>query len=52
MKPIFEKVKDFVAKRQLENMQAQLERQTGLMDYIAMMADVEIPSEEGEEDVV
>ena len=49
---IVEKVKEPYAKRMLERINAELAKQTALTDYIAMMADVEIPSEEGEEDVV
>lgn len=46
MKKALEKVKDFVSKRRMERLQAELTRQAGLLDYIAMMADVEIPEEE------
>lgn len=49
---IADKVKDPYAKRLLEHLDSQLQRQAGIMDYIAMMADVEIPSEEVQEDVV
>lgn len=49
---IVEKVKDLYAKRLLEMLTAQLQQQAGIMDYIAMMADVDIPVEEEQKDVV
>lgn len=52
MQKIFERIANLAEKRRLEWLQAQMEKQAGILDYIAMMADVEIPSEEGETDVV
>lgn len=52
MQTIFEKVINLAEKRRMEWLQAQMEKQAGILDYIAMMADVEIPSEEGQKDVV
>lgn len=53
MKSIFEKVFDLVTRRKVERLQAELNRQQAQTDYIAMMADVEIPTEEeGEANVV
>ncbi len=49
---IVEKVKDPYEKRELERLSAELAKQAALTDYIAMMADVEIPMEEAEENVV
>lgn len=46
MQRLLESVQNFAVKRQLERMQAELAKQAGIMDYIAMMADVEIPVEE------
>lgn len=48
---IFEKVKDFVAKRHVEHLTAELAKQTAMTDYLAMMADVET-DKGGEMDVV
>lgn len=50
---ILERVKDLVTRRRIERIQADLENQKATTDYIAMMADVEIPTEEeeGEYDV-
>lgn len=52
MKTIYERVINLAEKRRMEWLQAQMEKQAGILDYIAMMADVEIPSEEEEADVV
>lgn len=49
---LFEKVQNFVMKRRIERLQAELSRQIGILDYIAMMTDVEIPVEEGSDYVV
>lgn len=49
---IIEKVKDPFAKRELERLSAEMIRQSALTDYIAMMADVEIPMDEVQENVV
>lgn len=48
----YKRVSDPVMLRKLENMEAELARQKATTDYIAMMADVEIPQEEVEENVV
>lgn len=42
---IVEKVKDFVSKRRIERLLAEVDKQAGILDYIAMMADVEIPAD-------
>ena len=42
-------VKDPAAKREIERLSAENERQSGILDYVAMMADVEIPVEEDEQ---
>ena len=42
-------VKDPAAKREIERLSAENERQRGILDYVAMMADVEIPVEEDEQ---
>ena len=42
-------VKDPAAKREIERLSAENERQRGIIDYVAMMADVEIPVEEDEQ---
>ena len=42
-------VKDPAAKREIERLSAENERQMGILDYVAMMADVEIPVEEDEQ---
>lgn len=52
MKTVVEKVKDFIAKRKMEQMQAVLSKHAGVIDYIAMMANVEIPEEEDKKNVV
>ena len=39
-------VKDTAAKREVERLRAENERQMGIIDYVAMMADVEIPTED------
>ena len=49
---MIEKVKDPFAKRELERLSAELAKQSALTDYIAMMADVEMPEQEVTEDVV
>lgn len=43
-------VKDPAAKREIERLKAENERQSGILDYVAMMADVEIPTEDEKED--
>ncbi len=49
----FEKGIDLVTRRKIEQLQAELAYQKGITDYIAMMADVDIPVEEGgDENVV
>lgn len=53
MKKIFEKVIDMVVRRKLEHMQAELFMQKATSDYIAMMAEIDIPTdEEGDNYVV
>lgn len=49
---IYEKIKDFVSKRKLEHMEAELAKQKAMSDYLAMMSDVEMPEQEVTEDVV
>lgn len=44
MSQIVEREKDFVKKRQMERLLANMEMQAGILDYIAMMANVEIPA--------
>lgn len=46
MKSIFEKVFDLVTRRKVERLQAEVSKQQAQTDYIAMMTDVEIPTEE------
>lgn len=43
------RVKDLAAQREIERLSAENERQRGILDYVAMMADVEIPVEEDEQ---
>lgn len=52
MVKMIEKVKDPFARRELERLSAELAKQSALTDYIAMMADVEIPMDEVQENVV
>ena len=40
------RVKDLAAQREIERLKAENERQMGIIDYVAMMADVEIPIED------
>lgn len=48
----FKKLKTSVWEaRQRENMAADLEKQKALMGYVAMMADVELPENEGQEEM-
>lgn len=49
---IYEKVKDFVAKRKVEQLTAELAKQTAVTDYLAMMSNIEIPEREVTDDVV
>lgn len=50
---ILEKVGDLLTRRRMEQFQAELVATNAKADYIAMMTDVEIPTEEGDEtDVV
>ena len=44
------KVKDLAAKREIERLRAENERQMGIIDYVAMMTDVEIPTEDEEDE--
>ena len=44
------KVKDLAAKREIERLRAENERQMGIIDYVAMMTDVEIPTENEEDE--
>ena len=46
MQNLLRKIENFSEKRQIEYLRAELAKQAGLVDYIAMMADVEIPVEE------
>lgn len=46
MQKLLDKIENFPEKRQIEYLHAELAKQAGLVDYIAMMADVEIPVEE------
>lgn len=41
--PIYKERKDFVQQRKYEAMQADLANTQATLDYVAMMADVEIP---------
>lgn len=43
---IKKKTEDIYTSRENENLRATVARQTATIDYIAMMADVEIPMEE------
>lgn len=52
MTKIYERVLDLVSKRKIETLQSELAKQAGLVDYIAMMSDVEIPEQEVEDSVV
>lgn len=49
---IYEKIKDFVSKRKLEHMEAELAKQKAMSDYLAMMSDIETPEQEVEDSVV
>ena len=43
----FEKIKSSISKeRKNEHMAAELEKQKALLEYVAIMADVELPDEE------
>ena len=44
------RVKDLAAQREIERLRAENERQMGIIDYVAMMADVEIPTEDEEDE--
>lgn len=48
MNNVFERVADLVTRRRIERLQAELANQKGITDYIAMMTDVDIPTEEEE----
>ena len=50
MKKIYERVLDLVSKRKIETLQSELAKQAGIVDYIAMMSDVEIPMEDENND--
>ena len=52
MKKIYERVLDLVSKRKIETLQSELAKQAGLVDYIAMMSDIETPEQEVEDSVV
>lgn len=52
MTKIYERVLDLVSKRKIETLQSELAKQAGLVDYIAMMSDVEMPEQEVEDSVV
>lgn len=41
--PIYKERKDFVQQRKYEAMQADLANTQAMLDYVAMMTDVEIP---------
>lgn len=41
--PIYKERKDFVQQRKYEAMQADLANTQAMLDYVAMMADVEVP---------
>lgn len=41
--PIYKERKDFVQQRKYEAMQADLTNTQAMLDYVAMMTDVEIP---------
>lgn len=43
------RVPDFVAKRKLESLEASQSKQDGLIEFVACMADVDLPSDDGEE---
>lgn len=46
------KIKESIAEtKQRENLQAIVAKQEALIDYLAMMADIEIPTEEDEQNV-
>lgn len=49
---IYEKIKDFVSKRKIEHMEAELVKQKAVSDYLAMMSDIETPEQEVDENVV
>ena len=49
---VFEHVSDLLTRRRIERLSAQLEGQKALTDYIAMMADVEIPLDEEQTEYV
>ena len=44
------RVNDLAAQREIERLRAENERQIGIIDYVAMMADVEIPTEDEEDE--
>lgn len=49
---IYEKIKDFVSKRKLEYMEAELTKQKAMSDYLTMMSGVEVSEQEVDENVV
>ena len=44
------RIKDLAAQREIERLRAENERQMGIIDYVAMMADIEIPIEDEEDE--
>ena len=48
---LFKKCKtDVVTERQFEQMSATIEQQKATIEYLAIMADIELPNEEGTEE--
>lgn len=44
------KVKDLVTERQFEQMNATIAKQQATIEYLAIMADIDLPDDESEED--
>lgn len=49
---ILEKVADLLTRRKMEQLEAEIVDVKAKTDYVAMMTDIEIPTEEGGEDNV
>ena len=49
---IYEKIKDFVSKRKLEHMEAELAKQKAMSDYFAMVSGIETQEQEVDDSVV
>lgn len=48
MPKIIKRVVPIRTEKEIENMNARIDRQSGLIDYLAIMADIDIPEDESE----